>query len=437
MEEDMKFKRMIISVLVILLVCNFSAFSSGQDETSEVEKEEVTIMLHPVLYSATGGEGGLISRFSEETGIDVEVLTGPLDQILEKTLLDFVSNTSSIDVFVYTDTAMHSGLTEFLLPLDDYIANAGADYKFNDILNSAVQLNTLNGKVYGIPFRYGVYMLYYRQDLFDKYNVSVPETWEEFNAAAKQITEGLRADGINDIYGLVYPAQTGHYIFEVYKTWLAGHGGVIADENGEVKLNSPEAIKALDSLIEPYIKGWVSPEVPTMATDQSIAAFQNGKAAMALCYSPYWGLFTDPEKSSVSDTVNWALTPHSPGVEYGRSSVSGWQMLINKNAKYTDAAWKLVQYLTEADSALEMAMNYSNGPIRDSVLTSDEYLNKFPVAKGWAKSFAASDSLLPGGHEKISEIMDIIGREVSSAFLGEKTSEEAMDDAQKAVESIF
>ena len=430
-------KKMVISLLVVLLLFTSNLFAGGQEESSIVEKEEVTIMLHPVLYSATGGDNGLITKFSEETGIEVEVLTGPLDQILEKTLLDFVSNTSSIDVFVYTDTAMHSGLSDYLLPLDEYIAKAGEDYQFNDILNSAVQLNTLNGKVFGIPFRYGVYMLYYRQDLFDKYGVSVPETWEEFNNVAKVITEGLRADGINDVYGLVYPAETGQYLFENFKTWLAGHGGVIADENGNVKLNSPEAIAALNDFIKPYKNGWVSPDAPAMAVDKSIAAFQNGKAAMTLCYSPYWGLFTDPEKSVVSDTVNWALTPHSQGVDYGRSSVSGWQMLINKNAEYTDAAWKLVQYLTEADSALEMALNYSNGPIRESVLTSPEYLDKFPVARGWAQSFAASDSLLPGGHEKISEIMDIIGREVSSAFLGEKTSEEALNDAQKAVENIF
>ena len=98
----MKFGKIIMVALTLLLVSNFSAFSEA--------KEELTIMLHPVLYSATGGEEGLITKFSAETGIDVEVLTGPLDQILEKTLFDFVSGTSSIDVFVYTDTSMHSGL---------------------------------------------------------------------------------------------------------------------------------------------------------------------------------------------------------------------------------------------------------------------------------------------------------------------------------------
>jgi len=425
----MKFGKIIMLALTLLLVSNFSAFSA--------EKEELTIMLHPVLYSATGGEEGLITQFSEETGIDVEVLTGPLDQILEKTLFDFVSATSSIDVFVYTDTSMHSGLSNYLLPLDDYIETAGADYKFDDILDSAVGLNKLNGKIYGIPFRYGVYMLYYRQDLFDKYDVNVPETWVEFNAAARQITEGLRADGIDDVYGLVHPGEAGHIIFEVFKTWLAGHGGVIAEENGTVKLNSPEAVQALTTMIEPYQNGWVSPDTPAMPLDRSIAAFQNGKAAMSLCYAPYWGLFTNPEKSTISDNVGWALTPHGPGVEHGRSSFSGWQLLINKNTEYSDAAWKLVQYLSTPEAALEMALNYSNGPIRESVLTSPEYLEKFEVARGWAQGFAASEPLLPGGHEKISEIMDTIGREVSNAFIGKKTPEAALNDAQASVEKLF
>ena len=428
---------------MVLFVCILSIgvsnlFAAGQAEQAKKDiTERLTIMMHPVLYSATGGEGGQIDKFVKETGIQVDVMTGPLDQIMEKTLLDFVSGSSSIDIFSFTDTAIHPGLADFLLPLDSYVANAGAAYQFDDILSGPLEIGKLNGKLYGIPFRIGSYMLYYRVDLFEKYGVKVPETWDEFLNAAKLLTEGLHADGFLDSYGLAYTAQTGQYIFENYKSWLAGFGGVLTDAKGNVKITDPAAVNALKAYMEPYRKGWASPNSPAQSIDEVIASFQAGKAAMVLVYSPYWGLFTNPATSTVYDKVGWALTPHAPGVTPGRSSISGWHLLVNKQTEYPDAAWKLVQYLTNVENMYEQAAKYSNGPVRNSVLLHPEYLKKFSVAEGWAQSLQASEPLLPGGHEKIGEIMDIISRELSNAFLNLKTPEVALRDAQNQLQVFF
>lgn len=434
-------RRSIVSLMIICVLCVSATMGlmAGGTKEAVVEEPTLTVMLHPVLYSATGGDGGLIDQFEKETGISVEVITGPLDQILEKTLLDFVAGTSAIDVFVYTDTALHSGLSEHLLPLDEYVAEADEkrDFDSKDILKSTMDFGRFDNTLYGIPFRYGVYMLYYRQDLFDKYQVRVPETWAEFNEAAKIITESLRKDGVKDVYGLVQQGEAGHIIYEVFKTWLAGHGGLLADENGKVLLDSPEAIAALTTLVAPYQNGWASPETPSMALDSAIAAFQKGKAAMALTYSPYWGLFNNPASSTIAGNVGWALTPHAEGVVPGRSSFSGWQLLINNNTKFPDAAWQLVEYLSKAESTKTMALKYSNGPVRASVYEDPDYLELFGVARGWLQGLQASEPLLPGGHERISEMMDIIGREVSNALLGNKTPAAALKDAQNGVQAIY
>lgn len=427
-----RFVLVVVGLAVILAV----TWAGGQREVV-TERPSISIMLHPVLYSATGGDGGLISQFEEEYGVDVEVVTAPLDGILEQTLLDFVSGTSSLDVFVYTDTALHAGLAQHLLPLDDYIAAAEPAYRFDDIIESAVSFSRFDDVTYGIPFRYGVYMLYYRTDLFEQYGVATPQTWAELNDAARTITEGLRSDGIDDVYGIVFPGQAGQYLFEVYKTWLAGHGGMIADENGNVTLNTPEAITALENLVLLYRNGWAPADTPGKPVDQAIGAIQSGSAAMNLAYSPYWGLFTNPDQSAHADSMGWAMTPHAPGVPYGRASFSGWNMLINRNTDFPDEAWELVRYLTTREASLHMAVNHANGPIRESVLTDPDYLALFPLAADWFRSFQASEPLLPGGHERISEIMDIVGREVSSALIGEKTAAQAMEEAQRRVLAIF
>jgi multiple sugar transport system substrate-binding protein len=416
-----------------------AVWAGGKQEAATVKPADVklTILMHPVLYNATGGKDGMITAFQKKTGYQVEVITVPLDQILEKTTVDFVSGTSSNDVFTYSDAVMHKGLAPHLLALDNYIAKSEPSYDFADFIKAAVDINRFDGKIYGIPFRYGVYMLHYRTDLFAKYGIKVPETWDDFLAAAKTITDGLRKDGITDVYGITHVAEAGLDIYETFKTDLCGYGGFIVDSAGNIRINSPEAVKALETLIAPFKNGWASPETPGMSLDQTIASFQNGKAAMYLSYSPYWGLFNDPAKSTVAGKVGWALTPHAPGVKYGRSSFSGWQMLVNTNSKFKDQAWELVRSLTTKEAMLVSAMNYANGPIRKSVLSDPKFIEKFPMARGWLDSFNASEPVLPGGSEKMSQMMDAIGREVSNALIGQKTAQQALDDAAKTVATLY
>ncbi|MEV0618369.1 extracellular solute-binding protein [Nonomuraea sp. NPDC050404] len=48
---------------------------------------------------------------------------------------------------------------------------------------------TFNNQVYGVPQDIGPMVLTYRKDLFDKYGVKVPATWEEYADAAERIRE--------------------------------------------------------------------------------------------------------------------------------------------------------------------------------------------------------------------------------------------------------
>jgi multiple sugar transport system substrate-binding protein len=51
------------------------------------------------------------------------------------------------------------------------------------------QLTSFGGKTYGIPQDVGPMMLYYRADLFDKFGLTVPTTWDEFGTVARQVRQ--------------------------------------------------------------------------------------------------------------------------------------------------------------------------------------------------------------------------------------------------------
>lgn len=54
---------------------------------------------------------------------------------------------------------------------------------------ATLKSTVFQGKVYGVPQDVAPLMLFYRADLFKKYGLSVPTTWDEYAAAAKTVRE--------------------------------------------------------------------------------------------------------------------------------------------------------------------------------------------------------------------------------------------------------
>ncbi|MEV4414254.1 sugar ABC transporter substrate-binding protein [Catellatospora sp. NPDC049609] len=48
-------------------------------------------------------------------------------------------------------------------------------------------LVTLGGKTWSVPLDAGAMVMFYRKDLFDKYGIAVPKTWDEFRTAAERV----------------------------------------------------------------------------------------------------------------------------------------------------------------------------------------------------------------------------------------------------------
>ena len=69
---------------------------------------------------------------------------------------------------------------------------------------SIIESQTVNGKLVALPAFTDAPALYYRKDLLDKYGKSVPKTWAELTATAKEIQDAERAAGNPDMQGFVF-----------------------------------------------------------------------------------------------------------------------------------------------------------------------------------------------------------------------------------------
>lgn len=97
------------------------------------------------------------------------------------------------------------------------------------------------GKYAAIPFDGWLQAIWYRQDLFTSGGLNAPVSWDDINAACDALpgTENL-------LYALVLPDDPGqNYPHQVFEQVAISNNAWPFDENGNVTMNTPEMIQAL------------------------------------------------------------------------------------------------------------------------------------------------------------------------------------------------
>ncbi len=405
------------------------------EESLSLEGVTITWFTHSLFYDLSGGDEGLVRDFEEATGAKVDVVLLDSEPLREKILVEVMAGTAGWDVAHINYAWLNPELAQYLEPLDTYIEDAEPEYEFDDMIGSLVEAGRFDGVQKAIPYRIGTAMLYYRKDLFEERGMSVPETWEDFLKAAEELTIDSDNDGQVDIYGVVQRGKPGYEVMQDYVRYLFAHGGEFLNkEMTSCELDNDAGVAALKDLVTIYQEGWAPPDMLAVGRDEYIAYMQQGRAAMGVYMAPYWEKLIDPEASLVTDKVAWALVPHSPGVEPGRTMNAGWCMGINADSDNKAAAWAFVEALTNKEAQLFQALN-GNGPIRQSSYLSEAYLEKFPLAEDWLKATAAS--VFEPTHELYPQMQDIASEEITYALDGTKSPEDAMMSACDRIDALL
>ncbi len=417
----------VLALFGIMLFPLFASGSSAQKEEKGMAKK-ISILIHPTLYLATGGDTGVITQFEKDTGTEVEeIKIGPNPAIFEKLMVEFVAKTGRYDVVIVLTHWWNEETFQHLEPLDDYIAKPNPGWDLGDLIKSLVDAGKdLSGKQRTLPFRIGTSMLYYRKDILQKVGAGGPEMWDDVIS----ISEKLKPMNIYGVGQTLYP-QGDDFIRFIYSMG----GNVVNRDMTKSMLDSKEGLRALEVVHTLYSKGYMPKEVLSWQRDQQIPALQNGQIAMGVFYSPYWGRIIDKKATENWDKMGWMVSPTDPGVPRGRTQNVGWGLAIDINSKHKATAWELVKRLTRSDNQLDMALNYANGPVNASVYESAEYLKKFPLSKDWLIATAASTFTPP--HPRIEEIKDAINGNFSDVLLEKKSNEAGLKAASAKIDAIL
>jgi raffinose/stachyose/melibiose transport system substrate-binding protein len=196
-----------------------------------------------------------------------------------------------------------------------------------------------DGKVYTMPtVKYIMLNIFYNKDIFAKYGLTPPNTWDEF----LEINETLKKNGVTP---LVEAGQgvSGYMLHNPMMTVMLNEIDPDYPQkflSGEMKFNDPEVIEIAERFQSLWEKGYYHEGSLSYTGAQKDEMFMNGSAAMSV-----HGIFNAKKYAEGSKfNVGWFTLP-------GMKSAEMYPVMydesigVSAKSKHPDEALKLVEHL--------------------------------------------------------------------------------------------
>ncbi|GAA1874490.1 sugar ABC transporter substrate-binding protein [Myceligenerans crystallogenes] len=234
---------------------------------------------------------------------------------------------------VFLDDAKVAGLADHLWDLSDVLAPY-----LDDIAPQKVDVASLDGGVYGVPFDLDPGLLYYNEKALTDAGVDATaiETYDDLLAAAREYQE--QVPGSQPIH-LEQSAFLGQLQLEMYASQL---GTSVADENGELRLDSDEYRRILGWLRTVNDEGLGTRAEYLSPGD--VGALESGDQV----FYPWaiWFAFA-PEQQLTRTSGDWRAMP-LPAWEPGGArsgAMGGSSFVLPEEGENAELAWLFYEFL--------------------------------------------------------------------------------------------
>src|SRR5690625_1176419 len=382
----------------------------ASEEASEDSGEEINLVyFQPGLDQPNQMEPveEAVARFEEANpGINVEIQTAGWDQTYQKLVTAFQGGNAPDVFYGGTRWVPAFAAMDGALPLTEYASEKIKEY--HDPLQEAVQFRD---EIYAIPRDFSTQVLLYRTDLIEE----APQTWDEILAAAQKVQEEN-----DDIYGMGISGALHVSTISQFFTLLFQNGGTVFDDDGNVVINSPEAVEALTFYRDLYTEHKLTPNPIEYNREELPTLFQEGKIAM---------MIIGPWAQSMM-----ALDMDNDEVPYGVSVLTANELvsdsiMISNDTEHPDAAWKLVEFLTSLEEQTTIDIDAGLVPIQKEEM-EDPYFSEDPYFKAFVDSIEFGEAQpTPAVWEPFEEI---VAKAVQQAINGDDP-QQVLDDAAQQI----
>jgi multiple sugar transport system substrate-binding protein len=352
------------------------------------------------------------------------------EELLQKLSAGFASGTYPNISYAFGSWASELESSGKMQDITDKIADPSVGWdEFSQAARATVR-PTGAGTI-GFPALVDNISLLYNKTVFDNAGVAYPTdqwTWDDFRAAAKQLTSAS-----NQTYGYAYSVSGSEETTWQFWPHLWQHGGkILTDDQKKSAFASPEGEQALEFLRA------MAQDDKSVYLDQTDTKFGQLFAAnrIGMITSGPWQL-----SDLATAKTRYGVTI-LPGTNGDHQTVSGpdiWALPDTGDANQNYWSFEFLKWLTAPAQDLRWNVAYGNLPLRTSELDSPEFKAQVKALPGldvMAGNSANAKQARPTvqGYNGLSEA---IGSSISQVLQGKGTPADALTQAAaKADEAL-
>ena len=327
------------------------------------------------------------------------------------------------------------GAAGALLPLNDLLESQPIQNGFEDFIATELAIGA-DGNIYGVPWTTDTWAMVYRTDLLAEAGVTeIPRTWDELRDASRTVHEKTGKVGFGFPAGSA--SNNSIWFLANYYWWSNGKELVVEADGGgfETGITVDEIVEAMQ-YYHSFIQEGHNPEVMLAVTswfDPAILeGMTNGEQAIAIMPpNNFKQILAAFEERNPGIEPPFVTTTTPGGPEGPKTNIGGRMLGINANTEHPEVAWKLVEFMTREQVLQDYYGNQF--PAQKTPLGSIEF---GPTLSGFAEqlTLARSWGAYSDGPAQIGSMWNDTGRAFGSAFIGEKSYEEAATELLQSVE---
>lgn len=245
----------------------------------------------------------------------------------------------------------------YLHPLDEYNLDASR------FPSASVEYATVDGSIYcSYPSFFDYAVLYYNKEIFEKYGLDKPATWDEFVSTLDTLVQNgetpISFGGKGDF--------DRYWLMQVIAPALFNDTLTALKENGTPDYAPME--KAFDLYREFAEKGYLGKDFASVDGVGAQLAFTNGKAAMLID-----GTWNNQLYKEVGFEVGRFAIPAADGTKFAQSGPSNYNTYaVAKSTKYPEEAVKYIEFLNSKESQQIIEDELGTIPLVKDIAPKDE-----------------------------------------------------------------
>lgn len=409
-------------VLAFVAISLVTAAGSTEKATSSDGTTEIVYYTYSASPNHLEELDRIVSRFNEQQeGIAVRVEAVGWDNYFTR-LESQIAGGTPPDVFELNyENFVNYASKGVLQPLDEFLS-ADESFDRDAYYPRALEAFNHDGTQYGLPGTFSTSVLFYNEELFDAAGLDYPTadwSWEDAVEAANELTN--RDAGV---WGLYSPIQ----FWEFYKK-AAQNGGALLGPEGPT-IDDPRNVEALDFMVSLIKDHGVMPEESELAGVPNEQVFLDGKIAMLVSGIWMFETFKDADFA-------WDIAVE-PGLRQKATHYFADGLAVSSESDHPEAGWKWVKFFTSSPEMVRTRMESNWGlPVVQDLDLVESYLSKTPPENREAVYDSMEYAIVPPVVEQQSQLQDIVGRAIEDVVLGNKSSSEALSEANERVRRVM